>query len=170
MRISFNIGSDSGKVNTITFARIKDEAQLKTIKLITKNSKLLFNGLKGVSYPINGAENYTAYDLTIYLPHHDESFNSYGNFEYLFKHDKYSNWKTMIIAKFPELSEQFAVAEKETKNRQELYQSEKELKSYQENERYRFYPIEDRIKSLQHRITQLRQELGSELRDPFGFH
>jgi hypothetical protein len=170
MIISFYI--HYGNTNTLILGKIKSKAQLETIKLITKNSQLLFNALTEDLYPVNGAkENYAAHDLTIYLPNHDENFNLYGNFEHLFTHGKYLNWKEMIIAQFPELSEQFTLAEKEAKNRQKLYRLEEKLKCYtQENGRYSFHHNEDLIKLLQQQITELHQELDSEARNSFDFH
>jgi len=76
----------------------------------------------------------------------------------------------MITAKFPELSDQFTIAEKEAKNSQELYQAEQELKSYtQETGRHSFHRSEDNIKLLQQRVTELRKELYPEARHRFDF-
>jgi len=169
-----HIGSSHiGEANTITFWKIKDRAQLEAIKLITNTSDLLFNLFGEDSYTASGPEeSYTAHNLTIYLPSHDKSFEPYGDFEYLFTNNKYLNWKKMITAEFPGLSDQFIVAEKITKTRQELYQSEDQLKSYtEESERYSFFhrdayiqSLQQRIPLLQQRITELRRELYPEYR------
>ena len=168
MTLSFFISPPEG-FNTMTFSEIKDKSKLETIKVITKNSYLLFNNFIEKSYSvIDPAGSSTEYDLTISLPEHDQSFNPYSNFEYLFNHDKYIKWKEMIIAKLPELADEFPIAENKAKTRQELYRKDSELKRYMDNsKRYSLQRNDDHIQSIQQRITELRQELYSEnKRDP----
>lgn len=149
------------QLNTIIFGEIKDKSQLEAIKLNTRTSGLLFKALtEEQRYPY-------AYNLTISLPHHDEHFKAYGSFEHLFTQDRYLNWKKMITALFPDLSNQFTGAEKEAKNHQELERLERQLEHY--IQKHGFY----RDDGLPQRITELRRELvqesDSEDRNGFDF-
>ncbi|MDR3501607.1 MAG: hypothetical protein P4L79_03400 [Legionella sp.] len=104
--------SDRRQIRLI-LGKLKIYLNAEAIKLITENSELLFNGMIEHLYDVSAINNedYIEYNLTIYLPLDDKDFTPYGNFEYLFVHDKYLSWKKNIIAEFLELSDQFLGAE-----------------------------------------------------------
>lgn len=157
MKVSFHIGTHNfGDLNTMIFWEIKDESQLENIKLITRNSALLAN-----THIESRKEISATHNLTIYLPDWDQNYNPSGNFEYLFEHVNYLEWKKVIITKFPDLADQFPVAEKKVKNQQELYQTEHLLMHYR-NERYGFYRNAEYIGKLQKRVAELQDVCNPE--------
>lgn len=140
------------EANMVSIFSIKDKAQLETIKLITNTSGLLFNAIREQSSIICGSEeSYTAYGLIIFI---------HNDFNDLFKHEKYLNWKRMIIEKLPELSDQFIFAEKEAKDKQNLYQLKEKLKRINSSQGFFHAKMHDEndIKLLQQRITELYSE------------
>lgn len=150
MNISFIISS---KANTINFQDIKDASLLEHIKLITQDSSLLFDGLGESS-----SKEDKGHVLKIYLSSTDESYKPYSNFEYLFQYNTYQEWRKVITATFPELAAKFPLAEKEAKNRQELYRITEEVENYKDD-RNSFHTKEQYIDALRKRITELQHEL-----------
>lgn len=160
MKISFNINPNA---NTIIFRDVEDAFQLENIKLITQKSSLLVKSLDESSSEKEG------HVLIIYLSSTDQSFKHYSNFEYLFEHDQYLEWKKIITDKFPQLAGQFPAAEKEAKTRQELYRIMEELENCKEDRNSFHNNKKQNLDLLRERVTELRHELNLSSGPRFDF-
>ncbi len=173
MKICFHLGSPIfNEVNTITFFGIIDKSQFEFLKSSDKDFTFDdLNNNKNWLFNSSGEKNYTVSDYTIsdeprIYPASDLTFyisSKYSSLNDLFEDDKYLKWKKMITNKYPDLLDQFANAEKEAQNREELYRIVRVLDE-EKTSRYSFHINDTYIKSLQERATKLRGELYPEKR------
>lgn len=168
MKIAFHLGGYR-EVSTISFFEIMSMNRLQLLKRITEKSGFLYNAFGedecfGVESPIS------THTLTIYLPHDDKQGQPYGNFEYLFQHEKYQAWKSQIEEAFPELKTQFTQFERKAKGAQELYRIRGNIRNIRERFTTRHKPglfsqdvLDEAIAADVSRLEARESELSREL-------
>lgn len=151
MKIQFQINSlIMSQFNAIQFSEI-DNNQLETIKALTENSNLKCEKIVSELREEFDDGQIQAENLLLYLPIWDDSWEPYGNFEYLFNNKDYLEWKKIICDQYEELAIQFPKEEDKAKKRQEFYRLE--------NTPNRLYSREDNVSFFNARIKELRKEL-----------